>query len=199
MKYGSEASSSAKFALSVLDEKTGFKGFMPTNSREYQDVLDQVHHFEGVEKDQQARRWWTDCAPEFRAASRAIRKLRPLAHFTSIPRRATSNAIIERSNRTVGEGTNASLFTAGMDSKWWVCAGPHWVATYSGFHKNKDGQTAWLLRHKEDCLFIDYPWGALVFVKPLEKQSKFTLKMTPRILVGVGIGPGFSWNKEKDI
>ena len=34
-----------------------------------------------------------------------------------------------------------------------------------------------------------------MFVKPPERQSKFTLKMTPHILVSVGIGPGFIWNK----
>ena len=86
MRHGSEAAVSAKFAVSMLEEKTGFKGPALTNSREHEDVLDQVHEYEGVKKDQQSRRWWADCAPEFRAASRAIRTSRPLSHFTSIPR-----------------------------------------------------------------------------------------------------------------
>ena len=63
MRHNSEAASAAKFALSLLDEKTAFKGLMPTNSRSHAEVVQQIRHFEGVEEGQQARRWWTDCAP----------------------------------------------------------------------------------------------------------------------------------------
>ena len=199
MKHGSDAAKSAKFALHQLDEKTGFKGLAPSNSRAHLDVKEQIFQFEGVEDGQQARRWWTDCAPEFRAASREIRKLRPLAHFTSVPHRPQSNGIIERSNRVVIEGTNASIFGAGADGKWWVCAAPYWVMMYNGFLIGKDGQTAWERRFGVSAAFKQYPWGTLVFVKPpkaLEKsKGKFLPKMSPHLLVGIGIGPGYIWNK----
>ena len=198
MKHGTEAAKSASGALSVLDEKTEFKGLMPTNSREHREVLQQVRQFEGAEPAQQARRWWTDCAPEFRAASREIRRLRPLAHFTSPPYRPCANGIIERSNRVVEEGTNAALCIGGGDAKWWVCAGPFWVTMFNGFSVGPDGQTPWERRFQTPAPFKLYPWGALVFVKPpieLEgAKRKFEPKVLPHVLVSIGIGPGCIFN-----
>jgi hypothetical protein len=198
LKPGSHAHGSAKAALAILDEKTGFRGLTPTNSRQHLDVVEQTRQYEGVEEGQQARRWWTDCAPEFKAASREIRKVQPLAHFTSPPHRHQANGTIERSNRTVSEGSNASIFTAGFDGKWWVCAAPYWVAQDNGYTIRKDGTTAWENRFGVPCPFKLYPWGALVFVKPPQQleggKRKFEPKMLPHVLMSIGFSSGWVWN-----
>ena len=159
------------------------------------DVVEKVHQYEGVEPEQQSRRWWTDSAPEFSAASRVIRSLRPLAHFRAIPHLHESNGIIERRNRTITEGTNAILFVAGADSQWWVLAAPYWCAMYNASAVDAAGLTPWYKRYGEDAPYKMYPWGALVLVKPLdEAKQKFLPKMTPHILVGIGTGPGCVWD-----
>ena len=181
----------------MLDEKTGFKAVAPTNSRAQTDVIDRVRRYEGVEEKQPARSWWTDTAPEFRAASRGIRAQRPLAHATRIPHVHQRNGIIERSNHTATEGTNCSLYVDGADAKWWVCAAPHWCTMHNGFTIGPNGTTPWFDRLGADHEFNMYPWGAIGGVKPPAKlggaKDKFQAKMAPHILVGVGSGPGGIW------
>ena len=166
MRAGTNAAKSARFGLSILDEKTSFRALIPTNSRSKEDVVEKVFQIEGPEPSQVGRRWWTDAAPEFAAASLTIRRLRPLAHFTSIPFRPQSNGVIERSNRLLTEGANTCIFAAGVDAKWWVCAVQHWCAMYNGFQIGADGKTPWQRRFNEDAPFRLYPFGSLVFVKP---------------------------------
>ncbi|CAK0869318.1 unnamed protein product [Prorocentrum cordatum] len=122
-------------------------------------MLDQAFKFEGVDPGQQARRWWTDSAPEFGAASRATRTQRPLAQFTSVPHRPQSKGIIARSNRRMTESANAAIFAASADATWWVCAVVFWVAMRS------------------------------VLAALQSSAGKFTPEMTPHCLVFIGIGP----------
>ena len=190
-KQGCLAARSAPAALKLLDEKTKFRGTIPTNSRDHETVIEQVRSFEEANKP--SRRWWTDSAPEFKAAARELRKTRTLDHYTSPPHRPTANGIIERSNRTTIEGANAAIYNSGFDAPWWIVAAPFCDII------DKDGQTAWYRRFKEHPRFQLYPWGALVFVIPpralAPDKDKFQLKMKPHLLVAIGIGPGFTWNK----
>ena len=117
-------------------------------------------------------------------------------HFFTPPHRATANGVIERSNRTTVEGTNACIQNAGFDAKWWICAAPFWDMMHNAHSVQSDGHTAWWKRFNEHAPFQCYPWGSLVFVLPpkaLEKyKRKFESKLRPHLLVTIGIGPGWS-------
>ena len=122
MKHNSGASMVAKSALAILYERTSFKGALPMDTRSHEEVIQQLRQFDGFEDGQQARRRWTDCAPEFKLASAEVRKTRGVAHCTSQPYRPQANGVIECSNRAVMEGANAALCAAGASAKWRVCA-----------------------------------------------------------------------------
>ena len=55
----------------MLDERTQFDGVFPGSSRKAEAVLAAHHAFDEVIP--QVRKWWTDNAPEFAAASHKLR------------------------------------------------------------------------------------------------------------------------------
>ncbi|CAK0791463.1 unnamed protein product, partial [Prorocentrum cordatum] len=196
MPHGSPAAEVAKVSLNMLDERTQYGGVFPSSSRKAEVVIAAHHLFDDVSP--QIRRWWTDNAPEFKTASRKFRELHPFAHFCSIPHVPQSNGIIERFNRTLLEGALALLAMAAFPVTWWPLALTMWCMMHNGFKIGKDGFTPYFRRFGRHPEFRQYPFGALVFVAPREKgvkQPKWQEKMLPYVLVGIGIGPCFDWNK----
>ena len=197
MQVGSSAARSAKVCLNMLDERTKFAAVFPSNSRDADTVLAAHHEFDNLVPE--VRRWWSDNAPEFAAASRNIRTMRPFAHYRSIPRAPQTNGIIERFNRTVIEGARASLLMVAFPDSWWACAIHHWCMQYSGHCRSTDGFTPHDRRYGCVAEYSSYPFGALVFVAARPngkaKSSKWEPRMKPHVLVDVGSGPGFAWNK----
>ena len=197
MQVGSSAARSAKVCLNTLDERTKFAEVFPSNSRDADTVLAAHHEFDNPVPE--VRRWWSDNAPDFAAASRKIRTMRPFAHYRSIPRAPQTNGIIERFNRTVVEGARASLLMAAFPDSWWVCAIHHWCMQYNGHCRGTDGFTPHDRRYGCVAEYSSYPFGALVFVAARPngkaKSSKWEPRMKPHVLVDVGSGPGFAWNK----
>lgn len=141
MKHGSIAARSCKCGLIITDEKTSFIAFYPCHHHDADAVVDSSHLFEG---DQEVvRRWWTDCTPEFAAASRRIRSLRPLSHFTSVPHRHQANGIAERSNRTVIEGGRCLLIQAALPTSEWTVACTFFATMRNVFYVDNDGTKVW--------------------------------------------------------
>ena len=168
MPHGSEAARSAKFSLNMLDERTKFAGVFPSNSRDTDTVVVAHHAFDNPVPE--IRRWWSDNAPEFVAASQMIRAMRPVAHFRSIPNvPQSSNGVIERFNRTLMEGAAASLMMAAFPASWWVCAVRHWCMQYNGHYRGLDGFTPYERRYQDAAQWEMYPFGALVFVMPSKR------------------------------
>ena len=196
MPHGSPAASVAKFCLHMLDERTKFAGGFPAASRSAATVLAAHHAFD--DPVPQIRRWWTDNAPEFRLASRRIREQRPFGHFTSVPHVPQTNGVIERFNRTVLEGTMALLSMACFPSTWWPLALQCWIMMWNGFHTGPDGLTPYHRRFGRPPDYKQYPFGALVFVHPRQKDTKapkMEHRMLPYVFIGVGIGPSHDWSR----
>ncbi|CAK0865136.1 unnamed protein product, partial [Prorocentrum cordatum] len=196
MPHGSPAAEVAKVSLNMLDERTQYGGVFPSSSRKAEVVTAAHHLFDDVSP--QIRRWWADNAPELKTASRKLRELHPFAHFCSIPHVPQSNGIIERFNRALLEGALALLAMAAFPVTWWPLALTMWCMMHNGFKIGKDGFTPYFRRFGRHPEFRQHPFGALVFVAPREKgvkQPKWQEKMLPYVLVGIGIGPCFDWNK----
>ena len=167
LKSGSRAASTARLGLHLLDEGPNFRMIFPANRKAHEHVLDSVFKFEGPEAKYWFRRWFSDGAKEFATASRKIREQRPLAHYTTAPGHHQANGRIERANRTLEDGTNASLITSAFGPDYWVLAAPHWTAMWNGFAIGTDGKMPYLRRFGVPCPYECYPFGALVFVHPL--------------------------------
>ena len=114
VKRNTVAYRAARRALIFTDDITKFLGGSPSNSNTKEVVVESVHGFDDVPPA--IRRWWSDRAPELEAASRYIRTIRPLAHFTSIPWRHAPRA--ERSNRSATGGATAVLMQSGLSEAW---------------------------------------------------------------------------------
>ena len=111
IKRNAQAFRAAQRALVCTDDLTTFSGGFPSNTKIKGAVIGFVHRFDSTPPE--IRRWWSDCAPEFRAASRALQRMRPLAHFTSIPWRHAPRA--EKSNRTATDRTRTVLIQSGLN------------------------------------------------------------------------------------
>ena len=183
-------------SLHMLDERTQFAGVFPGSSRKAEAVIAAHHAFDDVVPE--IRRWWSDNAPEFAAASRKLRELHPFAHFCSIPHVPQSNGIIERFNRTALEGALALLSMTVFPSTWWPLAITTWCMMHNGFKLGEDGFTPYFRRFGQHPECRQYPFGSLVFVAPgkkVVKAVKWEHKMLPYVFVGVGVGPRFDWNR----
>jgi transposase InsO family protein len=76
------------------------------------------------------KRWYSDGAPELHAACRDI----GIRHDISDPHRSETNGQIERTNRTVIEGTRCSLYQSGMPYKYWKQAATCFALNYNMAH-----------------------------------------------------------------
>ncbi|CAK0849503.1 unnamed protein product, partial [Prorocentrum cordatum] len=67
MERGSEACRAAPYCLQLLDEQTDFYDPFPASKRDRGSVVNSTHEFDNETMD--VRRWWSDSAPEFKAAA----------------------------------------------------------------------------------------------------------------------------------
>ena len=82
----------------------------PAKGKTAKEVTAVVQDFKGAGKIQL---WYSDGAPELHAACRD----EGVRHDVSDPHRSETNGVIERTNRTVIEGTRACLFQSGLRYK----------------------------------------------------------------------------------
>ncbi|CAK0824602.1 unnamed protein product, partial [Prorocentrum cordatum] len=198
IRRGAQAFKTAQRALMLTDDLTMFLGAGPSNSKEASVVVELIHRHDEVPPT--IRRWWSDRAAEFLAASRQVRSLQPLAHFTSAPWRHAPTA--ERTNRTASEGTRALLIQSGLEEAWRAMALLFWVAMWNGLMIGKDGVTPYLRRHGTPAPYKQYAFGALVLFhphRPVPQQGaepqhdKLQSRLVPAVLIEVTIGPGGRW------
>ena len=199
IRRGSKAAASAARALVITDDLTGFIGVFPSHTKEADAVVEMIHRYDNVPPE--IRRWWTDRAAEFLAAAMAVRRLRPLAHFTSIPWRHAPKA--EHSNRVATEGGRAGLIQAGLPESWWPLAITFWTSMFNGFMVGKDGFTPYWRRHGAAAPYRQFPFGALVLFHPHKpvKQArdaevlhdKLQPKLVPAVLFEITLGPAGRW------
>ena len=69
------------------------------------------------------------------------------AHDTSTPHRSETNGVIERSVRTVKEGTSAALIQSGLDDAWWPQAMACYCFLKAVVNILDDNKTAFERRH----------------------------------------------------
>jgi hypothetical protein len=179
----------------LTDEKTGFLSGAATRTKTAESIVDSVHQVD--RSGLNVRRWWTDCAPEFKKDLAIIRAQRPLAHYTGIPFRLQPNWIVERSNRVLVEGTRLILIQSGLPATWWPLALLFRIVCHNANDKDNDGCTAWMRRFGEDPRFKLYPFGAVMLYKPPYVKggeiSKWQSRLMPAVLVGTDLGPACDW------
>ena len=97
-------------ALVVRDRATGWIATYLAKKKSAEEIKSAVNDLKGSET---IRRWYSDGAPELHAVCREL----GFRHDISDPHRSETNGAIERTNRTVIEGTRCLLFQSGMPYK----------------------------------------------------------------------------------
>ena len=84
-----------------------------------------------------------------------------------------TNGVIERTNRTVIEGSRTFLFQSGLPLKYWPLAVQAFAQAYNFGHIQKDsGKTPYQLRLKEDNGAIRLPFGARIKYRPNSERER---------------------------
>ena len=89
---------------------------------------------------QKVDRWYSDGADEIHSACVEL----GIRHDIAEPNRHESNGVIERTNRTVIEGTRTVLYQSGLPYKYWPEAMRTFCCSYNFFHEDtKHGRNAY--------------------------------------------------------
>ena len=122
---------------------------------------------------------YCDRAPELIAAALQITR----AHG-----RPQNNAIIERANQDICQGTRATLIQAGLPPGYWHLACQHYC--HMEDTQTENGSSAWYRRHGEHFAGQRIPFGSRVRFVPSDTSAEQAggLKWGPTASVGVFLG-----------
>ena len=179
-------------ALVVRDRATGWIATYPARKKSAEDIKSAVNEFKGSDK---INRWYSDGAPELHAVCREL----GIRHDISDPHRSETNGSIERTNRTVIEGTRCFLFQSGMPYKYWKLALPCFTTAYNTTHvDSKKGTVAYVERHSHKFAGKSLPYGCKIRYLPsaekeVEKREKLDPSMRDGLFVGYRFHTGGKW------
>ena len=107
-----------RVALVVKDVFSKFRYVYPSDTKEGEQVLEDLLHFVGVDDDINVM--YPDNAPDL---IHGVKQLdRRMRHVTSREYANQNKSVAEREIRTILEGTRANLAQSGLPEKFW----PHW-------------------------------------------------------------------------
>ena len=108
----------ARYAMVIYDLYSGWLEFSAQAKKSAAKAKQALKRFDPTSR---IKSFYCDNAPELIQAARDLGYSNP----TSTPYRSTSNAVAERQNRVVLEGTRTVLSQSGCPTYWWPYAGHH--------------------------------------------------------------------------
>ena len=100
-------------ALTLLDVGTRYRAIYPRCDKSATEALSALQHFAGPK--QAINMLYTGNAQELYKAAKDL----VISHDTSTPHVSTTNAIAERNNRSIEEGTRTLLLQSGLHARCW--------------------------------------------------------------------------------
>jgi len=111
------------------------------------------------------------------------------AHDTSTPHRSETNGVIERSVRTVKEGTSATLIQSGLDDAWWPQAMACYCFLKAVVDILDDDKTAFERRYGSSFAGPLIPFGAEITYLPITDKDKSRLhQFGSKVISGIFLG-----------
>ena len=145
-------------ALVIKDLYSGLKHLYPTKTKNTEDTTESIRHFVG---DRGARRLYSDNSGEI---GKALKELRIMPH-NSMPGEPQTNAVAERNNGDILEGTRAALIRAGLPPAFWPYAAEHYCMM-ENTHFTEDSDSPWCKTHGAEFGGQHIPFGAKVIFRP---------------------------------
>ena len=179
-------------ALVISDVATGFKYVYPFAKRNAEATVKAFQHF--TSSSDEVGTFYSDNAPELIAAAEQM----GWRHVLSQEYVHKTNAVAERSIRTVLEGTRVALAQAGLNHSYWPHAARHWCLSQNVCEPPSGSRTPWNLRFEEEFKGQFLPFGCRIdyWTGPRQKPKKdlkFDPTSNPGVFVGYVIHPGFLW------
>ena len=173
-------------ALVVRDKATGCIAAYPSKRKSATDIKAAVIDFKGSET---IKRWYSDGAPELHVACREL----GIRHDISDPHRSETNGQIERTNRTVIEGTGCLLFQSDMPYKYWKLAISCFATLFNVAHvDSKKGTVSYVERHSHKFQGKILHFGCKIrYLPSAEREVEAREKMDPALRDGLFVGYRF--------
>ena len=183
-----------RVALVVKDVFSKFRYVYPSDTKEGEQVLEDLLHFVGVDDD--IKVMYSDNAPELIDGVKQLD--RRIRHVTSREYANQNKSVVEREIRTVLEGTRANLVQSGLPEKFWPLAAQHHAMALNLTKRVDVDAIPWDLRFGEPFSGMNVPFGAKVLYwnDPKRKATaptKFGPSSAEGIFLGYHIQPGFIW------
>ena len=185
----------ARYAMVIYDLYSGWLSFSAQAKKTAAKAKQALKRFDPASR---IKSFYCDNAPELIQAARDLGYSNP----TSTPYRSTSNAVAERQNRVVLEGTRTVLSQSGCPTYWWPYAGHHFCFSRIITPHPITGVSPFKKRYPERKDFdgLRLPFGCAVDFRPpdhvLKEMGKFDEQPLPGLFLGYKVPPGGIWNKE---
>ena len=184
-----------KVALVVKDIATKFIYVYPSGRKDAESAILAMKHFVGP--GDKVEVVYSDNAPELINAIKTLQ----WRHVLSKAYLSQSNAVIERSLRTVLDGTRVNLLQSGLNHSYWPYAARHFCAMGNVLPIDIGMKSPWELRFDEKFPTEGIPFGCYVdFWNGPKKRPKDELRFEPTTTPGVFLGfvlhPGCLWRNE---
>ena len=189
----SRAMDASEYAIVFLDLGTKWREVHCSCERSESDARQAMINVAGPGGAIQS--FYADGAKELVKAARDL----DWCHTTSTPYRSNTNGRVERTIRTVEEGTRTILCEAGLPHKWWPYAARFfcWAQNILGLlHSDK---SPYELRHACPFTGLRIAFGAAIHFRPNKLLAKKLPKCGPGGVPGIFIGwhvpPGGLWKR----
>ena len=184
----------ARVALVVKDVATDFRYVYPAARRSTRECIAAFKHF--VRSTDDVGVFYSDNSPELIATAERL----GWRHQTSFAYVSKTNAMAERSIRSVIDGTRVNLEQAGLHHQYWAHAARH-ACMANNIVDTREGSSPWSLRFGEKFTGPLVPFGLRIdyWIGPKNKaKSSLRLEPTsnPGIFLGYAVQSNFVWRKE---
>ena len=178
--------------MTIRDQRSGWTDGYPPPSKSTTNVRETVQDFEGSEK---IDHWYSDGAGEIHAACRE----EGTRHDKSDPNRHETNRVIERTNRTVIEGTRTVLFQSGLPHKYLREAMKCFCCLCNFNHKDAPkGTIPLMVRHNQTFKGMIMQFGAKIYYTPsaareVDELQQIASNLKEGLFMGYDMHSGGLW------
>ena len=184
----------ARVALVVKDVATDFRYVYPAARRSTRERIAAFKHF--VRSTDEVGVFYSDNSPELIATAERL----GWRHQTSFAYVSKTNAMAERSIRSVIDGTRVNLEQAGLHHQYWAHAARH-ACMANNILDAREVSSPWSQRFGEKFIGPLLPFGLRIdyWIGPKNKAKsslRFEPTSNPGMFLGYAVQSNFVWRKE---
>ena len=181
--------------LVLKDVYSGFTYVYPSARKDAESTINSFKHF--VLDEAIVKIFYSDNAPELISAARTLQ----WRHVTSKDYISQSNAVAERTIRSIVEGTRVSLLQSGLHHQYWPHAARHWCVSNNIAQFDDEDKSPWELRFGERFKGPIVPFGCKIDYwtgprKRVKDNLRFDPTSAPGIFIGYILHPGCLFRDE---